>query len=473
MSKRVFTVLAIDGGGVKGIIPARVLQEIEERTGKPVCELFDLVAGTSTGAIVAGGMITPSDDDPKKPKYSAKDILQTYIDHAEKIFPEKKFRDFLDMMPGTNGFYDGKYFEKVLEDYFGDTKFKDTLTHLMMAGADMKNFEPVWMHYFLDRKKSVPQRWESLKVKDAIRASASAPTFFEAKYIYTHPNKHAPDAAERHAMLDGSLFASTIARRAYTQAKKLAPPDAEIVIVHLGTGMSEASLTPDEMNKKNQLDWVRSHQGISILGASFELTAKDIENDLREELGDNLYRLNRMFNKENPENPDTRLDNSRASNLKKLIKFAEDMIEENDETLDRLCEILQHRIHIEKQHECSRKSLGALSDKITETKSTKSLGQLYTKIVKYSSDLEGIKIPDKDQDLFDTCQSLSDRHKTQLNNIYTAHHNELIDIEKQKKRGIGRFFNWFGKKSKNKEPSNDDRPDNTPIKKDAPKKRHP
>ena len=52
-------ILAIDGGGIRGLIPALVLAEIEQRTGRPICSLFDLVAGTSTGAILACALTRP------------------------------------------------------------------------------------------------------------------------------------------------------------------------------------------------------------------------------------------------------------------------------------------------------------------------------------------------------------------------------------------------------------------------------
>ncbi|HET9061599.1 MAG TPA: patatin-like phospholipase family protein, partial [Acidimicrobiales bacterium] len=50
--QRPVRVLSIDGGGVRGLVPAIVLADIERRTGRRICELFDVVAGTSTGAII-------------------------------------------------------------------------------------------------------------------------------------------------------------------------------------------------------------------------------------------------------------------------------------------------------------------------------------------------------------------------------------------------------------------------------------
>ena len=55
-SNQPFRILAIDGGGIRGILPARLLQEIERQKGKPIREMFDLIAGTSTGGILGCGL---------------------------------------------------------------------------------------------------------------------------------------------------------------------------------------------------------------------------------------------------------------------------------------------------------------------------------------------------------------------------------------------------------------------------------
>src|SRR5438067_8204092 len=77
-------VLSIDGGGVRGIIPALVLAEVERRTGKRTAELFDLVTGTSTGGIIALAMTVPGDDGA--PRWTADELADLYRTKGNVIF---------------------------------------------------------------------------------------------------------------------------------------------------------------------------------------------------------------------------------------------------------------------------------------------------------------------------------------------------------------------------------------------------
>src|ERR1700682_301223 len=81
-----FKVLAVDGGGMRGIIPALVLAEIEGRTKRPISDLFDLVAGTSTGGIIALGLVKPGPDGMVEK--SATDIVSIYVQTGTRIFPQ-------------------------------------------------------------------------------------------------------------------------------------------------------------------------------------------------------------------------------------------------------------------------------------------------------------------------------------------------------------------------------------------------
>jgi hypothetical protein len=80
-------ILSIDGGGVRGLVPALMLAEIERRTGRPIFQQFDLVVGASTGAILALGLTRPSNTDARRAAYSAQDLVQLYRDQAAHFFP--------------------------------------------------------------------------------------------------------------------------------------------------------------------------------------------------------------------------------------------------------------------------------------------------------------------------------------------------------------------------------------------------
>ncbi len=87
MSLFSYSILALDGGGIRGIIPCMVLNEIEKRSQRPIAESFDLVAGTSTGGILAAGLVIGKDG---KPVFSAEQLLGLYKGRkAKKIFKKR------------------------------------------------------------------------------------------------------------------------------------------------------------------------------------------------------------------------------------------------------------------------------------------------------------------------------------------------------------------------------------------------
>ncbi|NBR40642.1 MAG: patatin, partial [Alphaproteobacteria bacterium] len=93
MTKRqdsVKRVLSIDGGGIRGIIPAMVIAHLERETGEPACELFDLIVGTSTGGILALGLSLQ--DDAGRPLLAAKRMVALYERHGGEIFAQSLWR---------------------------------------------------------------------------------------------------------------------------------------------------------------------------------------------------------------------------------------------------------------------------------------------------------------------------------------------------------------------------------------------
>lgn len=85
-SRQIVPVLSIDGGGIRGIIPATMLVEIEKITREPISKLFKLIGGTSTGGILTLGLTKPHHDGSGRPQYTAQDLLNVYTQDHSQIF---------------------------------------------------------------------------------------------------------------------------------------------------------------------------------------------------------------------------------------------------------------------------------------------------------------------------------------------------------------------------------------------------
>ena len=107
-------VLAIDGGGIRGLIPALVLAEIERRTGRRTADMFDLIAGTSTGGILACGLARRGDDG--RPLHSAEELADLYVTEGPKIFD----RSLVKTVTSVDGLIDEKYDDKGLNTALDD-----------------------------------------------------------------------------------------------------------------------------------------------------------------------------------------------------------------------------------------------------------------------------------------------------------------------------------------------------------------
>jgi patatin-like phospholipase/acyl hydrolase len=89
------TILSIDGGGIRGIIPATILEflesQLQELDGESarLADYFDVITGTSTGGLVTAMLSAPNDK--QRPLFAAKDIKPFYLEHCPKIFPQQKY----------------------------------------------------------------------------------------------------------------------------------------------------------------------------------------------------------------------------------------------------------------------------------------------------------------------------------------------------------------------------------------------
>lgn len=172
-----FRILALDGGGIRGVYSAHILKRIQEDEGIVFSEYFDLIAGTSTGAILAGALATNKDIDK---------VIQLYREYGDNIFssnvcPIKKYCGFsIPFIPCLNvGIFSSKYGQKVLktqlDDIFGTATMSNTQTNLMLFSTDISNGTP---HVFKSPYSSDFTRDPNVKLADAILASTAAPIYF-------------------------------------------------------------------------------------------------------------------------------------------------------------------------------------------------------------------------------------------------------------------------------------------------------
>jgi patatin-like phospholipase/acyl hydrolase len=240
-------ILTIDGGGIRGIIPALVLAELEERTGRPVAELFDLVAGTSTGGILAAALTRPAEDG-RAPRFSARDLLGLYEAEGPEIFD----RSLLKRLRSVDGWLDERYDDAglvaALRRYLDGARLSDALADLLVTAYDIEGR----FAFFFRSARARGDAAHDFTLVDACRATAAAPTYFE-------PARVTDAAGDRtYALIDGGIYATNPALCALAEVVRDGRADDVELLVSLGTGSHTRPLPYERVRGWGQLEWARS-----------------------------------------------------------------------------------------------------------------------------------------------------------------------------------------------------------------------
>jgi patatin-like phospholipase/acyl hydrolase len=316
---RMFRILTIDGGGIRGIIPATLLAAIEQRTGKRIAEMFDLIAGTSTGGILAVGLAKPGADG--KSEYSAADLLQLYFKEGPTIFPESVWRRIVSGDFTLDEKYPCDGVESVLKRYFGDARLKDALTNLLITSYEIQIRMP-WL-FRSDRAKKNPNfdfpMWE------VARATSAAPTYFEPQKI---------DKADKSgiwALVDGGTYANNPSMCAYAEARCL-DRDCDMLMVSLGTGELTRRIDYEKAKKWGLIGWARP-----VLNVVFDGVSKTTDYQLHQLLpavegNRRYYRFQVSLTLGSDD-----MDNTDPKNLNDLKQQADEMIASQSARIDEVC----------------------------------------------------------------------------------------------------------------------------------------
>lgn len=346
MHKPKFKILSIDGGGIRGIIPCVILRFIETQLGRPTSQTFDLLAGTSTGGIIALGLTKP--DAQGANAFSAQAMLDLYIQHGGRIFSNRP-RDFwsrLSSIHKTTGQlfqepYDSSHIEHILEEYFGEGKLGDSLTHTLVTTYEIQRGKPF---YFASRLARNDER-ENIRLKQIARSTSAAPTFFEPALVRY-------DQRQDLAFVDGGVFANNPSILAYCEAKELwkrkiakafepdvlaDDKDLPFHLLSLGTGHCLNAIPVKEASQWRSKDWIEPLLSDVFMRSVAESTDFTLKH-LLPPYSDGTARYDRLDFEVPAEN--ARMDDASPANIQGLRELAEAFVESNKSRLLALCDHL-------------------------------------------------------------------------------------------------------------------------------------
>jgi patatin-like phospholipase/acyl hydrolase len=345
-----YKILSIDGGGIRGIIPALVLAEIEKRTQKPIFSLFDLIAGTSTGGILALGLTKPrlnteTSDKLTQAEYTAADLSELFIEYGVEIFYEPLFEKLLG--PLEDIFLQPKYSStsrvEMLKQYFGDSLIENNLKEVFVTGYDIEQRIPIFFTNKREKEQIESKRFRNLcagfSLLDAALATSATPTYFPPHRIATAHNLNG-----FYTLVDGGVFANNPAQLAISEAKISSKREAnrvlnteDILIVSLGTGSLTSVYPYNEVKNWGLLQWGRPLLNIMFDGSS-EVVAGELERlfaSSKPETKSSYYRFQTFLDSELEE-----IDKTTLRNIRQLQAAAQQMISQNSKKIDELCTLL-------------------------------------------------------------------------------------------------------------------------------------
>jgi patatin-like phospholipase/acyl hydrolase len=243
MGVRQFTVLSIDGGGVRGIFAAAVLASLERDTGTKITDHFDLIVGTSTGGIIALGLGVDM---------SPEEILAHYIDNVNTIFPAWRRSTLARPLSLVRANYKPDGLREVVQAIFGDRLLCDSIIPLVIPSYNIGE-NAVYLfktphHERLRRDWSVPM-WQ------VAMATTAAPTFFPA---YSLPGDHV-------RLVDGGVWANNPSMVGVVEAVSMfGQPLEGIRLLSLGTTVA-AAYRSRKLDRGGLIHWVRSPNVAQVL----------------------------------------------------------------------------------------------------------------------------------------------------------------------------------------------------------------
>lgn len=292
------TILALDGGGIRGALTARILVELERRLG-PLAKAFDLVSGTSTGGIIACGLGCG---------LPAEDLLNLYARRGGEIFSRSPhwIAETFDGVTGPK--YPAEPLEAILHEVLGDATLLTAQTRLLVPSyatelplAARVSSAPEAGSYFF-KSWTGPNAF----LRDIARCTSAAPTYFP-------PHRFINQMGEPGVYIDGGTFADSPGMCAYAEARVLWPAE-ELRLIAVGTGQRQQDFPG--MDDAGLVQWALALPAIFMDGAG-----DTVDYQLGKLLGPNYLRLDILLG-----DASAAMDDTSPTNVAKLVARAEALL---------------------------------------------------------------------------------------------------------------------------------------------------
>lgn len=239
MGDRPFKILSLDGGGIRGFFSAALLAQLEESTGKSVKDHFDLIAGTSTGAIIALGIASGMGADK---------ILTFYQEHGKDIFGSPRLLSRWLFEPK----YGNEPLVSALKQIFGDRTLNDLDVPVCIASYELVEGHP---RVFKDDHHSNLHWGGERPIWKVAAASSAAPVYFPAIQV---------DQFDSH--IDGGIWANNPILIGIAEAVKFFDkPLGNISVLSIGTGSRTIRITHREAESSGIVKWAKNVRLLNLV----------------------------------------------------------------------------------------------------------------------------------------------------------------------------------------------------------------
>ncbi|OMO96217.1 Patatin/Phospholipase A2-related protein [Corchorus olitorius] len=349
------TILSIDGGGVRGLIPAAILAFLESQLQKldgedaRIADYFDFIAGTSTGGLVTTLLSCPDPQDPQNRPFSGENIIKFYHEESPIIFPKKstelkpsgaeskvdiaakelvkaimeeegtsarlpssdwlkwveKIVKFLEFLMYSK--YDDKPLKDVIQDKVGDRKLRETLTNVLITSFNVQLLQPK----VFSSLKASRDDLEDASLVDVCLSTSAAPLYLPLHIFETTSG----DKIENFYMTDGGVAANNPTLLAITEASKERNLDimdcSNLLVLSLGTGSTKRNTHIHvTYSDWGPIEWLLQGLGDGSIPLVTDL----------------MDASDAMVDTDSLENTEASMDDSSEQNLNNLDKIGNDLL---------------------------------------------------------------------------------------------------------------------------------------------------